>query len=123
MASKAYSQVDSMKVLRDSIFNLKANYIGKPLTKLLTDLKVNVEFSPPDNSSTRTKGIAYYQNIILFLPWTPNFPSRGFKIQLASRVQVDLSQFRINHASGVWDTQMITTLGSQTIVSLQKFVN
>ena len=94
ISNKANAQVDSMKILRDGIYNLKANYIGNPLSKLLTDLKVSVSFADPDNAVPRTKGMAYYQDIKVYLPTSPLVPVWDFKIRLANKVTTDLSQMR-----------------------------
>ena len=124
MASKANAQVDSMKNLRDSIYNLKANYIGQPLSKLLNALKVDVNFAEPDFSTTRRKGAAYYQNITIFLPASPNFVAWAFEIKLANKVPVDLAlMHQTIRTSGyaAWNKQVVTLLGSQNIISIKKF--
>jgi len=94
--SKTYSQVDSMRILRDSIYANKANYIGQPLSKLFNDIKVaGIDFSRPDNMGSRRKGMAYYQDFLLFFPWIPGqgFAMSDLNITISNKVNVDLEEW------------------------------
>jgi hypothetical protein len=113
------AQVDSSMVLRDSLYNLRANYIGQPLAKLITDLKEKVSFASPDNQSGRKTGAAYYQNIILFVNVKHSFPVRGFQIRLANKVPIDLGAM-VKCEPDLWDIQLMSLLGQQVVTSISK---
>ena len=122
ISMKGFSQqnpVDSMKILRDSIYNYKVNYTGQPLYKLMNDLKVNIEFGDPDNRGNRTQGTAYYQNFKMYID-KPGFPVCGFKIKLANKVDVDLGEVYIIGRKA-WNAKVRYLLGSEILVDFEKY--
>ena len=116
----ANGQVDTMKNLMDSIYNFKSNYIGKPLYKFIYDLKVPVDFADPDNVGTRVKGLAYYQEITMYLPNRPGIPLSGFEIKLAAPVTINLEEMR-SMPWEKWAKLMTLLLGNVKVVSIDKF--
>lgn len=120
ICTTAFSQIDTMKVLRDSIYNVRNTYTLKPLSTLINDLNVEVRFSDPDNVGKKAKGTAYYQNIIVWLPTKPGLPSWGCKIELAHKTLVDVGEMRrIDYKE--WAKKMKVILGPQYIVDIKRF--
>jgi hypothetical protein len=120
LANKSFSQLDSSRLLRDSIYNHKANYVGQPLSKLISDLKVVVWFGKADNAGNRTKGTAFYQNTYITINVKTGFPVSGFKIKLANKVYVELGDLRkIGHDA--WDKKLSLLLGKEILVDFEKY--
>ncbi len=118
---KCQAQVDEGLQLRDSVFNNKSVYIGQAFGRLIEDLRYDIVFSYPDNAVPRSKGSAYYQNVVIFVHSTPGFPVWGFTVTLANKVTVDIGEYRSTHMSGAWDKKMIALLSPQIITNLAKF--
>lgn len=92
--SKVYGQVDSMRILRDSIYANKANYIGQPLSKLFNDIKaLDISFSSPDNIGSLRKGTAYYKNFMLFFPWVEGKGFEILNIIIDNKVYVNIEEW------------------------------
>ena len=113
--SQTNSRCDSLEKLVDSFCLRKNDYIGKPLSKLIKDLKVKVSFSQPDNAGNYTSGMKYYKQITMFLECID-----GFEIEIANKVYVDLYQLRTTD-DAIMNRRLRTLLGKEIVLGLEKF--
>jgi hypothetical protein len=64
----SFSQIDTSKLYRDSIYAQKAIYIGQLLSAIINRIpNKRVSFFTPDNAITRIRGQAYYENITIII--------------------------------------------------------
>ncbi len=118
--NKIFSQTDTSRIVRDSLYNHKANYIGQPLSKLINDIKIRVSFSYADNRGNRTRGNAYYQETIVFINTKSGYGVSGFKIKLANKVYVELSDlYKIGRDA--WNKKLESLLGKEILLEIDKF--
>ena len=115
--NKANAQVDSMMLLRDSVYNNRAYYIGKPFSVLLSTLGTNVSIPPPNSAGVATEGIHYYQNDDIYIGTKPNTAHWDLEFGLLHPVNVDLTIMgNMNYRD--WPAYLSPILGPDTLVSL-----
>ena len=118
--SQTPQQTDSANMyLRDSIYNVKGDFIGKPFAYLMDALGVPLLFSDPDGAGNKTKGMAYYKSPAIFLPSPSEMPLRGFRIEFTQKMPVDLGKKR---AVGwqQWDILMQAYLRTAIVSDMRK---
>jgi hypothetical protein len=115
--NKANAQVDSMMLLRDSVYNNRAYYIGKPFSVLLSTLGTNVSITEPKSAGVATGGIHYYQNDVLYIGIKPNTASWDLDFGLLHPANVDLTIMG-NMDVFSWPAYLSPILGPDTLVSL-----
>jgi hypothetical protein len=115
--NKANAQIDSMLLLRDSVYNNRAYYIGKPFSVLLSKLGTNVSIPPPNSAGVATEGIHYYQNDDIYIGTKPNTAHWDLEFGLLHPVNVDLTIMgNMNYRD--WPAYLSPILGPDTLVRL-----
>jgi hypothetical protein len=117
----SFSQIDTSKLYRDSIYTQKAIYIGQPLSNIINKIPYKrVSFFRADKEATRMKGQAYYDNITMLIFQKSGFVSSGLRIKLEQKVYVDLAEKRKIGFTN-WDIKLRIILGSAKVLSIEKF--
>ncbi len=118
--AQTLNQIDSINKKRvDSLYNIKINYINFPLSKLLTDINLPVDFSMPDALGRKKYGTSFYKNFIVYLPNFDSIPLRGFKIEINNKYIVSVPEY-YRLRGQAWENKMKIELGTQIVTSIKK---
>jgi len=112
-------QVDSNKVIYDSIMFNKSKYIGQPLSTLFNDIKTSINFSNPFNMGSLKKGHANYQFFGIFLPLQVGKPQYDFWIELSSEVIINREEIIAWRLNGTFERKLKVLLKNQIVTDLK----
>ncbi len=119
--AQTLSQIDSINRKKvDSLYNLRANYINFPLSKLINDINLPINFSTPDHLGRKRYGTSFYKRFYITLPNFIGIPTRGFEIEIVNKYVVSVPEYyRLKYQA--WDNKMKLELGTQIVTNIKKY--
>lgn len=121
---------DTTAYLRDSISARREYYIGKPLSVLLNDLKIEVKSfmtvvpfdSEPDTIEFKVTSLDFFSNEVLFTRTNSNIVSPHMNIVFTAAIQIPKETFKpgnvLDWTTG-WTPEKAAFFGDHVISDLQ----
>jgi hypothetical protein len=116
------THTDSINLQKiDTIYAIKTNYIGQPISKLFADLSDSIDFSMPDDlGGDRRRPSAYYKRVIVYLPGGEHDISCGFFVTLTNKFYISLPEYNKKIRTGEWSSYLKTLMGGSIVANLEK---